>query len=150
MEGKTMNRKLLRLAIIGTVLFLASFGRALAQAPDATVKITGKSLAAGVGFSWGNGVLNYQGKEYPFSISGFSAGEIGFNVAELSGEVFNLKNPADFNGNYTSLGAGITIGGGASAATMRNQNGVVMHVVATSQGFTFKLGVDGMKVELAK
>jgi hypothetical protein len=127
-----------------------SVGGAMAQTPDATVKMTGKSIAAGVGFSWGSGVLTYQGKEYPFSISGLSAGDIGFNVAELSGEVFNLKNLADFNGNYTSFGAGITIAGGGSGMTMRNQNGVVMNVLATTRGLTFKLGVDGMKVELTK
>jgi hypothetical protein len=145
-----MNWKVLRLAIIGTMLFLAPVGHAIAQAPDGTVKFTAKSLAAGVGFSWGSGVLNYQGKEYPFTISGFSAGEIGFNVAELSGEVFNLKNIADFDGNYTSFGAGITIAGGGSGATMKNQNGVVLNVVATTQGLTFKLGVDGMRLDLAK
>jgi hypothetical protein len=33
---------------------------------------------------------------------------------------------------------------------MKNQNGVVMNVVATTRGLTFKLGVDGMKVELRK
>ena len=109
-----MNRKLLGWAIIGTVLFLAPVGRAVAQTPDATVKITGKSIAAGVGFSWGSGVLTYQGKEYPFSISGLSAGDIGFNVAELSGEVMNLRNLADFNGNYTSFGAGLRLPGAAA------------------------------------
>jgi hypothetical protein len=145
-----MNRKLIGLAIIGTMLFLAPIGHAVAQAPDGRVKMTGKSIGAGVGFSWGSGVLTYQGKEYPFSISGLSAGDIGFSVAELSGEVFNLKNLADFNGNYTSFGAGITVAGGGSGATMKNQNGVVMNVVATTQGLTFKFGVDGMKVELTK
>jgi len=132
------------------MLLIAPLGRAAEEKPDATVKMTGKALSAGVGYSWGSGVLSYQGKEYPFSISGISAGDIGFNVAELSGEVFNLKDLADFNGNYTSLAAGLTVAGGGSAATMRNQNGVVMHVWATTQGLMFKLGVDGMKVELTK
>jgi hypothetical protein len=144
-----MNRTLTGLAI-ATMLFLAPIGRAVAQAPDATVKMTGKSVAAGVGYSWGSGVLTYQGKEYPFTISGLSAGDIGISTAELSGEVTNLKNIADFNGNYTSFGAGITVAGGGSGMTMRNQNGVVMNVVATTRGLTFKLGVDGMKVELKK
>jgi hypothetical protein len=62
----------------------------------------------------------------------------------------NLRNLTDFNGNYTSFGAGITVAGGGSGMTMRNQNGVVMNVVATTRGLTFKLGVDGMKVELKK
>jgi hypothetical protein len=138
------------LTIVGTIWFLAPIRPAVAQVPDGTVKITGKSIAAGLGFSWGSGVLIYQGKEYPFSISGVSAGDFGFSLAEMSGEVFNLKNLADFDGNYTGFGAGITVGGGGVGATMRNQNGVLMKVVATTQGLTFKLGVDGMKVELTK
>jgi hypothetical protein len=121
-----------------------------AEQPDGTVKLTGKSIAAGVGVSWGSGVLTYKGKEYPFSVSGISAGDIGFSSAELSGEVLNLKNIEDFNGNYASLGAGITVAGGAEAATMKNQNGVVLNLVATTQGLKFKLGVDGIKIELTR
>lgn len=94
--------------------------------------------------------MTYKGKEYPFTISGFSAGDFGFNVAELSGKVLNLKNLEDFNGNYTAFGAGITIAGGGSVTTMKNQNGVVINVAATTQGLTFKLGIDGLKVELTK
>ena len=145
-----MGRAVLKLCIIASLLLTGTVSTTAAQTPDGTVKITGKSIAAGVGFSWGSGVLTYQGKDYPFSISGLSAGDIGFNVAELSGQVFNLKNLADFNGNYSGFGAGITVAGGGSGATMKNQNGVVMNLVATTQGLTFKLGVDGMKVELSK
>ena len=35
---------------------------------------------------------------------------------------YNLKNLADFDGNYTAVAAGATVGGGASAGTMTNQN----------------------------
>ena len=145
-----MNRKLVGLAIIGAMLLIAPIGRAAEEMPDATVKMTGKALSAGVGYSWGSGVLTYQGKEYPFSISGLSAGNIGASSAELSGEVFNLKNLADFNGNYTSAGAGATVAGGGGGMTMKNQNGVTMNVAGTTRGVSFKLGVDGMKVELKK
>ena len=123
-----MKRTLVGLAIIGTMLLIAPIGRAAEQTPDGTVKMTGKAISAGVGYSWGSGVLTYQGKAYPFSISGFYAGDIGFNVSELSGEVFNLKDLVEFNGNYTSFAAGITVAGGGTGATMRNQNGVVMNV----------------------
>jgi hypothetical protein len=58
-----MKRALAGLAIIGTILFLAPVGRAFAQAPDGKVRMTGKSISAGVGYSWGSGVLTYQGKE---------------------------------------------------------------------------------------
>jgi hypothetical protein len=129
-------------------LLVVSVAPAAEQKPDGTVRLSGKALAAGVGFSWGSGVLTYQGKEYPFSISGLSAGNIGATSAELSGEVYNLTNIKDFSGNYTSAGAGATVAGGGGGATMKNQNGVVMNVVATTQGVSFKFGVDGMKVQL--
>lgn len=134
---------------LGIMLLLAQAVHT-AEKPDATVRMTGKAVSAGVGMSWGNGVLTYQGKEYPFSISGLSAGNVGVSSAEVSGEVFNLKNLNDFNGNYTSAGAGAAVAGGAGAATMKNQNGVVMNLVATTQGLSFKFGVDGMKVQLKK
>jgi len=65
--------------------------RGFAAEPEGTVRITGKSVAAGVGFSWGSGVLTYKGREYPFTLTGLSAGDIGITSSELSGEVFNFK-----------------------------------------------------------
>lgn len=97
-----MRHILVGLLILGSILLGSTITRA-AEQPDGTVKMTGRSVAAGVGFSWGSGVLTYKGKEYPFSISGLSAGDIGFSSAELSGEVFNLKNIEDFNGNCASF-----------------------------------------------
>ncbi len=144
-----MYKKTLGLAILGTMLLLGQVAGA-AEKPDASVKLTGKSVAAGVGFSWGSGVLTYQGKDYPFSVSGLSAGNIGAGSADLTGDVFNLKTVDDFNGTFTSVGAGATVAGGGGAMSMRNQNGVVMNVVGTSKGLTFKLGVDGLKIELKK
>ncbi len=119
-----------------------------AETPDATVKLSGGSVAVGIGFSWGSGVLTYKGKEYPFSVQGLSAGEIGASSAEASGDVYGLKKLEDFNGNYTSTSAGAAIGGGGGAATMRNQNGVSMHLVATSRGLKLRAAVDGVKIQL--
>jgi len=144
-----MYIKAVRLAILGVILFAAQAAHA-AETPDAKVRMTGKSVAAGVGFSWGSGVLSYKGKDYPFSVSGLSAGNIGAGSAELSGDVFNLKDLKDFDGNYTSAGAGATVAGGAGVMAMKNQNGVVMNVAGTTKGLTFKLGVDGVKVQLKK
>jgi hypothetical protein len=144
-----MYRKILGLPLLGTMLLLALAVHA-AEKPDARVKLTGKALSAGVGYSWGSGVLTYQGKDYPFSVSGLSAGNIGASSATLAGDVYNLKNLDDFNGNYTSAGAGATVAGGAGGMTMKNQNGVVMNVAGTTKGLSFKLGVDGMKVQLKK
>src|SRR5437867_7587435 len=130
-----MKRILTGLTIIGALLLVAPIGHSADEQekkPDGRVKMTGKSLAAGVGFSWGSGVLTYQGKEYPFSISGLSAGNIGASSAELSGQVFNLKNLDDFNGNYTSAGAGAPVDGGGGAATRKDRHVVGVNAVASA------------------
>jgi len=145
-----MSYKIFRGLTVAGVLVLIMTTRGFAVEPDATVRMTGKSIAAGVGFSWGSGVLTYEGKEYPFSITGLSAGDIGITSVEVSGNVFNLKSLDQFNGNYTSFNAGVTLAGGGAGATMRNQNGVVINVVATTQGLNFDFGVDGVKIELKK
>ena len=135
-------------ALVMSGLLLGSTLTSAAEQADGRVKMTGKSIAAGVGYSWGSGVLTYKGKEYPFSVTGLSAGDIGITSAEVSGEVFNLRKLEDFNGNYTSFAAGATVAGGGAGATMKNQNGVIINVVATTQGLNFKLGIDGMKINL--
>jgi hypothetical protein len=147
-EERKMRYNLHRVLALGILVVLSA--PSLAAEPDAKVKITGKSIAAGVGISWGNGILTYNGKEYPFSITGISAGDIGIASVELAGNVSNLRNLDDFNGNYTSVSAGGTVAGGAGAAAMRNQNGVVVNLVATTRGLNFNLGVDGVKIELKK
>jgi len=101
-------------------------------------------LAAG---TWGTGILTYKGKDYPFSISGFLVSDFGITRAELSGEVLNLKNLEDFSGNYSSLGAGA---GAMHGTTVKNQNGVIINVAATTQGLSFELGIEVMKIELKK
>ncbi|MGE5218307.1 MAG: DUF1134 domain-containing protein [Chloroflexota bacterium] len=144
-----MRRILVGSLIIGTFLFGFTFAHAAEQS-DGMVRLTGKSVGAIVGFSWGSGILTYKGKEYPFTISGISAGDVGYTSAELTGEVFGLKNVEDFNGTYATLGAGITLAGGGEAVTMKNQNGVVLNLTGATQGLNFKLGVDGVKIELTR
>jgi hypothetical protein len=65
-----------------------------------------------------------------------------------SGKVYNLKKLEDFNGNYTAAGAGATLAGGASALTMKNQNGVKINLVATTQGVKLTLGAGGVKMQI--
>src|SRR5215472_16563941 len=92
--------------------------------PDATIRFSGGSVAAGIGYSWGSGTLHFKGKDYPLEVSGLSVGEVGAAKVEASGAVFNLHRVEDINGTFTSVHAGAAIAGGGSAAAMRNQNGV--------------------------
>lgn len=66
--------------------------------------------------------------------------------------LLNGDSPETFRFGVMSafVSAGATIAGEAGAAAMRNQNGVVMNLVATTRGLNFDLGVDGVKIELKK
>jgi len=116
---------------------------------EGTVTFTGGAVAIGVGFQWGNGTLTYQGRQYPFSLSGLSVVDVGVTGITGSGNVHNLRNVADFSGNYVSVAAGVTVAGGGSVASLRNQNGVVIDGVTTTQGVRLTLAPGGVKITLS-
>jgi hypothetical protein len=115
---------------------------------DATVELSTGSIAAGVGLSWGGGVLTMDGKQYKFKIDGLNVGSVGIQSAAARGKVFNLKNVADFGGNYAAVAAGVTVGGGGGAQTMKNEKGVIMDLISTNQGVDFTFGPQGVKITL--
>lgn len=145
-----MHRKMIGLMVIGSLIVLAHLTLAQEKMPDATLRLSTGSVALGIGYTWGGGTLTYQGKEYPFSIDGLSVVDVGISKAEANGTVYNLKRLEDFNGTYTGVTAGATVAGGGGAATVRNQNGVVIDLLGTTVGLKFKLSVDGVKMTLKK
>ena len=138
------NRILLSLIVLASLLLAPT----LAQAQEGTVSISFTGVAAGVGVSWGSGVLTYAGKTYPFKIDGLSVGDVGISTVTATGKVHNLKNVGDFAGNYAALGAGAAVGGGAVALTMQNQRGVSMDLTATQAGVKFNIGPQGLTISL--
>ena len=145
-----MRGKVIGVAMMGIALALASYAVADDPAPAATLTLTESAVGAGIGFSWAKGVLTYRGQKYPVTAKGLSVGEVGVTRAEASGSVYNLRTLADFDGSYTSAEAGVTVAGGASVAVMRNQNGVVIKLVSTTQGANLKLAAEGITLRLAK
>jgi hypothetical protein len=101
-----------------------------------------------VGISWGKGTLTYKGKDYPVSVDGLTVGKVGVSEIEASGKVYNLKKLEDFNGNYTSAGAGMTVGGGGGGVAMVNQNGVRVDLVATTQGLDIAIAASGVDMKI--
>jgi hypothetical protein len=120
------------------------------EKPNATLRLSGGSVAAGIGFTWGKGTLTYRGKEYPVSVKGLSLVKVGITKATASGEVYNLKRLLDFDGNYTAAGAGMTLAGGRSAVAMKNQNGVRVVLCATSRGVDVTIGGAGVDMAIKK
>ena len=118
------------------------------KTPDGTIALHAGSVAAGIGISWGGGTLTYKGKDYPVDVKGLSVGDVGATKIEASGKVYNLNNLSDFNGNYTAVGAGLTVAGGGSVSAMKNQNGVTVELVSTTQGLKFALGGGGVDMKI--
>jgi hypothetical protein len=133
----------------GLVLLLAATVSAQ-ENPSGHVSLESKSIAAGVGVSWGDGKLLYQGKEYPFSISGLSVVDVGISKVTATGDVYNLKKVSDFSGNYVAAQGGAAVGGGGGGVSMRNQHGVVMNITGTGTGVKLALGAKGVDVKLKK
>jgi hypothetical protein len=142
-----MRRAITVLVAVASLLSITGgSGGAQDKKPDATVELTEGQVAVGIGFSWGKGTLTYKGKKYPVKVEGLSVGEVGIARASARGDVFDLKKLEDFSGNYTAAGAGATLGGGAGASIMKNQNGVEIRLTSTTQGASLKLAASGIKL----
>jgi hypothetical protein len=147
-EVKMRMRTINILAAIGMLGLLS-----LAQAedtPDATIKLKGGSVAVGIGYSWAAGELTYKGKTYEVEVKGISVGDVGVTSADASGSVYHLAKLSDFDGNYTAAKAGATVAGGASASIMKNQNGVEIRLVSTTQGLKFTFAAEGVAMKVKK
>jgi hypothetical protein len=118
--------------------------------PDATLMMSEGQVALGIGWSWGKGTLSFKGKKYEFKVDGLSVVDVGITKATSKGKVYNLKNIADFDGIYTAMAAEGTVAGGAGVTKMKNQNGVVIELVSTTQGANLKLAAEGVKFAIKK
>lgn len=116
--------------------------------PDATVRLTEGSIAAGVGYEWGHGRLVYQGKTYRFSVSGVSLLDVGASDLSAFGGVYNLHKLSDVNGTYLGPSEALAVAEGTTGLSVRNEHGVVMKLVAATKGLRLNLGASGMHVTL--
>jgi hypothetical protein len=133
-------------AVIATILALSSSVYAEDAKPAAILELTQTSVALLIGYTWGSGTLTFQGKTYPVEIDGLSLLALGVVQAKASGEVYNLKAAEDFNGTYVAGSIEGTAVAGAGATTMRNQNGVVIHLFTTTEGLNLKLAPEGIRL----
>ena len=66
-------------------LFVAAFATTVMSGESATpsgkVSIQSRSIAAGIGVTWGDGKLSFKGKDYPFSIDGLTLVDFGIRMA---------------------------------------------------------------------
>ena len=119
-----------------------------ARKPSGRVTVESKSIAAGIGVSWGDGKLTFKGKEYPFTVNGLSVVDFGISRASAVGDVYNLTDVSKFAGTYAAAEAGFTLAGGAGGITMRNSEGVIINLRSTSRGASLTLGPAGLTIAM--
>ena len=148
MQRSTAILKVIGLCLVSLVVGMSTISAQ--EAANGKVTLESKSVAIGIGVSWGDGILEYKGKKYPFTVEGLSVVDLGVSKVSARGDVHNLAKVQDFEGTYTAAGAGGTVGGGAAGATLKNQNGVEMGLTATTQGVKFALAGAGVSIKLKK
>jgi hypothetical protein len=147
-----MIRSLLKSVVLLTVTALCATLSALGVAgdekPDATVSFSGTTIAVGVTATWGEGVLHFRGRDYPFKAQGIGVAGIGESSFKATGEVFHLAKVEDFDGSYVAASAAATLAEGGLVATMQNEHGVIMRMKSISSGVAIKAAVEGITFNL--
>ena len=143
-----MRRTIMNAVTVASLVLILSCLSAAAQPPAATLKVHTASIAVGVGYSWGGGIVTFQGKEYLCRVDGLAVGEVGISSADAIGNVYNLTHIEDCSGHDTAVSAGAFLAGGGDVATLRNQHGVVIDLIDTSQGARIMRAVQGVKITL--
>jgi hypothetical protein len=121
------------------------------RTPAGIVALNFKSVGIGVGGSSGEGILSFQGKDHPFTISGFNFADLGASSFQGAGKVYDLKSLNDFSGNYAAAQAAFAVRGGQSELSMRSGKGVTIVILASEgreTGTRLGLGPSGVTLKL--
>ena len=146
-----MHTKRIFLSLAMVVLLLVAVTPGTAQQtyhPVGTISIDMTSVAVGIGFSSGSGVLRYNGQRYLFKIDGLSVGAVGIASISAVGNAYNLSDVSQFAGSYAAAGAGIALAGGRAGLTLQNQSGVIIDLYAVQQGVELNIGPQGFKITM--
>ena len=145
-----MQKRETLLVLILTISFFVA-GTVVAEdkpTPSGMVEIKSTSIAVGIGVTWGDGILKVEDQEYPFSVKGLSLVDLGVSSAEITGEVFDLKDVADFSGTYKGVKAGMAALYGGSDIVLKNDKDVKLTLQSAQEGVQLTVGGEGLKLEL--
>jgi len=134
---------LLALAVVSVV------AKSTDSTPSAAVTIKVTQVAAGLEVSWGDGTLNFKGKDYKFKVKGLNLIGVGVTSINAKGEVYNLQKLDDFPGTYYGVEAGATVIKGSGGLVLKNSTGVVLNLKPERTGAALKLGNEGLSISPA-
>lgn len=143
----TKQNRFFWLAFVASMLL---WGSAMAgdDKPSGKLVIDETQVMVLVGGDMGGGTLLLGDKSYSFKTGGIKLGGVGVHKVHLVGDVYHLKNVADFPGIYATAEAGITVIKGVGGMWLKNDNGVVIHLKASAEGLALSLGAEGLKISM--
>ena len=135
-----------------TLALAGAPGLVLAQdtPPDARLHFSGTSVGLLLGYSQGQGSLNFQGREYPFTVSGFKVATLGITRVDALGQAYRLREVADFAGRYVIADGGFTLVQGGGGTVLRNEHGVTLYLQNVQQGVDLSLGGGSLSIVLSE
>lgn len=114
-------------------------------------RISFSVLKAGwfVGGSGGSGTLHFNGRNYPISIGGISAGLVfGASKTRFHGRVRHIRRPSDVAGVYVAAGGGGAVGRGAQVIVLTNEKGAVLELSGRQTGLQINADLSGLAISL--
>ena len=145
-----------RFAVLATAAALLAAAPAMAQRRDpavsgpvtGTLSISAKGAAVGVGYTWGDGILRFGGRQYHFTVNGVTVADVGFSTVRGTGRVYNLHRLQDFSGTYAAVTGEATLVNGIGGQVLRNGNGVQIRVDQVTRGARLQGSADGITLTL--
>lgn len=135
-------------AILPALPALAQRDPGRSDRPVGTVTISAQGAAAGVGYTWGDGILRYGGRQYRFTVNGITVADVGYSRINGRGRVYNLRRVQDFSGTYAAATGEATVGQGLGGQVLRNGNGVEIRVDQVTRGARLQGSADGITLTL--
>jgi hypothetical protein len=102
------------------------------------------------GYQQGQGALEFQGRQYPFTVAGIKVATVGFTKVDALGQVYRLRELADFNGRYIAIEGGLTVIQGGGHTVLRNEKGVMLYLQNVQYGLDLSLGGGGVDIALTE
>ena len=120
-----------------------------ARAESGTIAFSVLKAGWFIGGSGGSGTLFFQGRRYPVSIGGLSAGFVfGASETHFRGTVRNIRSPYDVAGVYGAGGAGAAIGDGAQFIVLRNEKGAELVLSGRQVGLQINADLSGLSISV--
>jgi hypothetical protein len=156
---KQVHGNALLLSLAGTMLFaVAAAGQSATpglKQPDGSIQVTTKSIAVGVGVTWGDGTLTFKGKDHAFTVKGMTFTDLGIGEATVKGNVYNLSKLEDFAGRYTATEPNFELGGAGppwsrsyTGMILANDKGVFVQIWLVREGPRLRLKNNAVEVSL--